>query len=126
VQPPAMTSSSAWKHWWFLYFWISEENLEVGWKLWQQESLLKLDKWNTYTTAAAATSNLSGRHNLCHYSWDFIMWHSPMDTQMFATFLITGPLPSPTKQKNSWTCFFTQSISNNFFPVYSVKVSINT
>jgi hypothetical protein len=35
--------------------------------------IVKLDKWNTYTTAAAATSNLSGRHNLCHYSQDFTM-----------------------------------------------------
>lgn len=42
VQTAAMTSRSAWKHWWFLHFWISEDNLEVGWKLWQQESLLNL------------------------------------------------------------------------------------
>jgi len=35
--------------------------------------IVKLDKWNTYTTTAATTGNLSGRHNLCHYSRDFTM-----------------------------------------------------
>lgn len=66
---------------------------ESTWKPWL--------KWNSYTTAAAATSTLLvGTISVITVQ---ILQCDPLScgsTQTFVTFLITGPLPSTTKQKS--------------------------